>query len=164
MVDYAGVIKKAGIFDMDSVYNQVAPFFESKMFKVNEAEYKHKKGPYKGYNIEHKWEAKVQYDVYAGAEFTIKITLDDAYDVDVVVDNKKQVMTKGVITVKIEGNVKTDLKKKFDSPFKEKLKKIYEKILIKPRLDRYKNLIGQIGFEFYQQIKEKLEFEASKNG
>ncbi len=162
--DFKAFIKKTGIIDMAAVYNFVKDFFEGKGFKINEDKYIHKKGRYKGHNIEHQWEAKNNFDKYARALFKIKMRLEDAYDVEVEVDGKKQVMTKTYAKVEIVGNVEKDYKNRFESPTFKKLKKFYDEVLIKKKLEEYKQYLKDVGREFYDKMKDTLEVEVAKNG
>ena len=161
--DYKAIIKKTGIIDQKSTYEAVAAFFMDKGFRVTEDKYEHKKGNYKGWNIGHEWQVELKYDKFSRIMFKIKMKLEDAYDVDVSIDGKKYVMTKAYIKLETLGEIEKDYMKKFDSPFRQKLKKILEKVLLRETLEERKKYLIKVGKEFNDLMMEKLELEVNKN-
>ena len=116
-----------------------------------------------GKNIEATWNAFRKVTDYFKYTIEVKWRVVGLKDVEYQKDGKKLKTNTGSIEMKVKGTVIRDYEGKFDtSQFKSWMNKIYEKWLIKARIEQFEDQLLDFCDEFVDQSKAFMETEAQK--
>lgn len=154
-------IKWSGTFDVGDFYNKLKLWLfhegfgdENKNFK--EVKYVQRIKPY-GREIDLKWVGEKNVSDYFSYSITITMLIFALKDVEVPYNGRKVKMNSASIDIRLFADFIKNRKGKWKK--NSLMKKIYEKFIVKDRLDAYKiNLYHQI-YGFHDYIKEYLNLQ-----
>jgi len=156
---FSGKVKNTGIFDYKEFYRFCYVWLVDKGYFVTEKSYTEKIGA-NGKEVEIEWEARKKLSDYF--RNTIKVTwkIMGMTSVEVEENGKKVKMNKGQVELKVTGNLEKDYENKWESSaFTKFLRGIYDKYVIRVRIDQYEGKIFGDCDEFIAQAKAFLAVE-----
>jgi hypothetical protein len=129
---------------------------------VNEERYGEKvSGNARDINFE--WKAMKILSDYFKIEHTIRAEITGLTDVEVEIDGKKKKMNKGRIAMEIKGALLKDPESKWDShPTTRLLREIYDKYIIRGRVDAMEMKVADDVRAFKDQLKAFLELTGKR--
>jgi len=155
-------IKHAEIFDFKSIYNFVYEWLLSNEYIVAEKSYAEKIKP-NGKEIEIEWAALRKVSDYFRFFLKFRWFIVGMTDVEVIKDSVKVKMNKGVFELKISAYLEKDYENKWETSFFSKfLRGLYDRYIIKSRIEKYEDKIGGELKELIAQIKAFLALESSR--
>jgi hypothetical protein len=156
-------IKSTGPFNFREFYNFCFDWLgdETNLIVVEEKYIEKNSGDSKG--IEAAWTAFRKITDYFKYQVSVTWRVIDLHNVEYEKKGKKIKTNFGTVQIKIKGTVFRDYEGKFqDSPFNAFLNKIYEKWVIKSRIEHYEDKLIAECDEFLDQAKAFLAAEAQK--
>jgi len=159
---FKGKFKQKGIFDFKDFYAFAYDWLNGEGYNVTENVYSEEiTGDSKKIEIE--WVAKKKISDYF--RFVIKINwmIIGLKNVEVEREGKKLKMNSGQVEVKISGVLEKDYENKWeDHPFWKFLRGVYDRYIIRSRIEQYEDkLEGEVD-EFIAQCKAYLVLEGKK--
>lgn len=153
-----GKSKYAGFFDFKQVYNFLYSWFSDYEYDVEENSYSEKIKP-EGKEIEIAWTA--ERDITDYFRFVLNVRWLITGMTSQSVGGKK--LNKGNIEVKITGYLVKDYEEKWEATaFLKFLRDVYDKYIIKGRIEQYEDKISEEVDEILAQIKSFLALEAKR--
>jgi len=159
---FKGKIKQSGIFDFKEFYSFIYDWLKGEGYGVDEKVYSEKiAGDAKDIEIE--WEAKKKVSDYF--KFVIKVSwnISGMKKVKVKKEGKEINMNSGGVSIKFAAVLVKDYESKWeDAPIWKFLRGIYDRYIIKSRIDQYEDdLMGELD-ELIAQCKSFLAIEAKR--
>jgi len=159
---YKEKIKHKGTFVFKDFYTYTYDWLTGEDYKVTEKKYSEEiEGDAKKLEIE--WEAEKKVSDYF--RFLIKIDwkILRMKEIEVVKEGKKMKMNSGQVEMTIKGILVKDYESKWeDHPFWKFARGIYDRYIIKSRIDEYEDKIIEEANEFISQCKAFLVLEGKK--
>lgn len=147
-------IVKKGVFDINKIYKECKDWFSDSKYEYTEVD-KTTKTKDRGFEILYKVFGKRDLTDY----FQLRIEVDFLFEQtkEVQIDNKK--MFKGNVEMRMSAILITDWQKKWQkTKFSKFLQKVYEKHLIKKKIDSvYGGKCYLEGMDFFQNMKKAFE-------
>jgi len=159
---FTGKIKHKGVFDFSELYRFAYQWLIDKDYWVVEKVYSEKVTP-GGKGIEIGWEAKRKISDYFA--FTLKINwrVLGMKDVEVTKDGDKIKMNSGIPEIKVAAVLVKDYENNWaKSPFLNFLRTVYDRYLIRGRIDAYETKLHGEADEFLAQAKAFLALEGKR--
>ena len=156
-------LKQAGVFSFKDFYKFLYDWLvDEKQMNMKETEYKEKiKGDAKDIDI--KWEGYRELTDYFKFDIKVGYEIRNLKEVEVTQEGKKVKTNKGDIKIKLKGYLVRDYEGKFEkSGFMKFLREIYQKWVIKSRVDQFKEKIMGDCNDFLEQAKAYLDLEGKK--
>lgn len=156
---FSGKTKYTGIWDFKETYRFVYDWFIDKGYKIKEKGYSEKIKP-DGKEIEIKWEAKRKISDYF--RFVIKADwlILKMVEVEVEKEGKKIKMNKGYIELKFTAILEKDYEHRWENnAFIKFLRGVYDRYIIRGRIDKYEDEILDEVDEVIAQSKSFLTIE-----
>lgn len=154
-----GKVVQKGIFPFKDFYKFAYNLLREEDYKLIEKKYEEEiTGDSK--KVEIQWEAKKKISDYF--QFFIKVDWRflEMKDVEVVKEGKKVKMNSGIAEIKVAGILVKDYEHRWeDNPFWKFLRGIYDRYIIKSRIDKYEDKIKEEVDEFVAQCKSFLALE-----
>lgn len=147
-------IKKTGIFDLQKVYESIHSWFLANQYLYMEKEQTEKVLP-DGKEIVLVWFGFRKVDDYTKFWIYVTVLLWRGVDVVVEEDGKKVRKVKGDLEINFKSVLEKNYLNKFKSEF---LRILYEKYLIKNRLERQENKLREETYELNNAVKDRLRF------
>lgn len=146
-------IKAATVFDMSELYESMQRWFEHKGYDWKEVRYKHVDMPDGRTLTEIGWECTKKIDDYVSFVVTMgaQITLSDV-EVNMP-NNVKKKMNKGTIEAKFGAYLKKNVSVWEKRALGHLLGLIYEKILIRKRLEEYEKAMFAEIHTFFDEVR-----------
>ncbi|MFA5174547.1 MAG: hypothetical protein WC438_05190 [Candidatus Pacearchaeota archaeon] len=159
---FKGKVKQQGLWGFNDLYSFTYDWLNGEGYKVKEKTYSEKvSGDAKDIDIE--WEASKKVSDYF--KFTIKMAwkILGMKSVEVQRENKKVKMNSGIVEIKFSAVLIKDYESKWeDAPLWKFLRGVYDKYIIKSRIDDYEDkLLNELN-ELIAQTKAFLEIEGKK--
>ncbi|MDP1728770.1 MAG: hypothetical protein Q8L27_01035 [archaeon] len=150
-------IKHNGIFDFKETYRILFEWLIDKGYDLNEKGYKEVLQAGGAKEIEVDWDAVKKVSDYFKNQITIKFHPMGMTSVEVEVDGVKQKMNKGAMDIEIACTLLKDYEERWSNgPFVKFLRALYDKYLIRERVEQYEGkLIAEMN-EFVAQAKAFL--------
>lgn len=125
-----GTIRYVGVFDFDGLYEGIVEWFKRYRYQFFDSSYKHKvPSPY-GAEQELDWYGEKNETDFVKFRIDITVHIWEMTDVEVIQNNKKKVLTKGRMQIKLTGRVIFDWQDKFEKTwFTRMLRDIWVKWL-----------------------------------
>lgn len=150
-------IKAASVFDMGELYESMQRWFEHKGYAWKELRYKHIDRPDGGQTTEIGWECTKKIDDYVDFVVTMGAQIIVS-DVEVnLPNNAKKKMQKGSIEMKYTGYLKKNVSVWEKRALGHLLGLIYEKILIRKRLEEYEKAMFAEIHLFFDEVRLYLQ-------
>ena len=156
--EYSGKVKQKGIFHLKKFYNFAYEQLKYQGYDVHEKQYLVEMET-QGRKVEIAWVAKKKVSDYFQFEIKIDWIILRMNDMEVMQEGEKIKMQKGEPELKVKGNVIKDYESKWDTPFLEFVRRIYDDYIIRSRVDEYKDKIIDDSEEFIRKCKEYLTIE-----
>lgn len=156
---FSGKIKQKGIFDFKKFYNFAYDWLRDEGYKVIEKNYTEEiTGDSK--KIEIKWEAKKKVSDYFQFMIRTDWLILNLKNVEVQKEGKKVKMNSGKPELKIKGYLIKDYEHRWeDIPFFKLLRGIYDRYIIKSRVESYEDKVLDETEEYIAQCKSYLTIE-----
>ena len=157
---FGGKIKQDGLFDFKELYRFCHIYLEDAGYHKVEKEYSEKLvGAAKDIDI--KWEASKEISDYFRFIINFNFKIIGMVDVEVQKDNEKKKMNKGSVEIKIEGVLEKDYEHRWENnPFYKFLRTVYDRYIVKSRIESYETKLFEEIDEMIAQIKSFLVLEA----
>lgn len=156
---FTAKIKQKGIFDYPSFYRFCYEWLIEKGYFLIEKGYTEKIGA-GGKEVEIEWDATRKISDYF--KFQLKVTwhIIGMTDIEVQEDGKKIKMNKGYPEIKVQAVLLKDYEHRWEgNPFFKFLRGLYDRYIIRARIESYEAKIHQEGDEFLAQAKAFLALE-----
>ncbi|MEM0465316.1 MAG: hypothetical protein QXW97_01285 [Candidatus Pacearchaeota archaeon] len=161
-VVYRSKIKHSGIFSFSELYEFLYDWISEDGYRINEKKYSEKiSGETK--TIEIQWEADKKISDYF--KFSIKLdwTISGLKKVEVKKEDRKVTMNSGSIEIKYQATLLKDYESRWENhPFWKFWRGVYDKYIIRSRIDEYEEKISQEVLEIVQQTKAFLALETKR--
>jgi len=159
---FSGKIAQKGIFHFKDFYAFAYDWLIGEGYKVTEKKYEEEiTGDSK--KIEIKWEAKKKISDYF--RFLIKAhwRFVNLKEVEIVKEGKKEKTNSGTAEIKLQGILVKDYEHRWeDQPFWKFLRGIYDRYIIKSRIEEYQDKLKEEVEEFIAQCKSFLALEVKR--
>ena len=159
---FSGKFKQKGIFDFKDFYGFTYDWLKGEGYKVTEKVYSEEiTGDSK--KIEIDWECKKKVSDYFQFVIKVKWMVLGLKNVEVQREGKKLKMNSGQIEVKVGGVLVKDYEHKWeDHPSWKFLRGIYDRYIVKSRIDQYEGNLRDEVEEFIAQSKAFLVIEGKR--
>ena len=160
---FSSSMKSTGIFSFPDFYKFCYDWLtEETGLEIQENKYKEKlAGNEKFIDIE--WTGTKKVTDYFKFEIKVEFKIEKLLEVEMVKDNVKIKTNKGAVQIKIKGSLLRDYQGKFETTATRKwMRSIYEKWVIRPRIDEYEGKLAGECDEFLSQAKAFLDLEGKK--
>jgi hypothetical protein len=146
-----------GLFDFSALYAFAHSWFKDEDYGVDEERYEEKvSGSSRNLLIE--WKATKPLSDYFKIEHKVKFEIEGMTDVEVEVDGEKKSMNKGSIKLDIKSAMVIDPESKWDvKPYYRFLRDVYNKYIIRGRVENIKDKIGNDARGFKESLKQFLD-------
>ena len=156
---FEGKVKQTDIFDFKEMYNFLYKWLVDEGYKVDEKVYSEKVTA-GGKEIDIEWEAKKKVSDYFRFVIKPKWKILGMTSVDVERDGKKIGMNKGQVEIKVGAILEKDYESRWEnSAFLKFLRGVYDKYIIRARVEGYEKKIFGEADEFLAQMKSFLALE-----
>ena len=160
---FSSRVKFKGIFSFGDFYNFCYYWLSDDIgLRMMETKYTEKiTGDSKTIDI--KWRGEKEMTDYFRFDIEVDFRIDGLKKVEISQNGVKVESNTGSVEVKVKGILIRDYDGKFEtSAFRKFLRGIYEKWVIKPRIDEFKIKISEDCDEFLTQSKAYLDLEGKK--
>ena len=159
---FAGKLKHTGIFDYKEFYRFCYNWLIDKDYFLVEKEYT-EKIQQNGKEVVIKWEARRKISDYFRFFIKADWRILGMKDVEVVKDGNKLTLNKGEAEIKIEATVEKDYEHRWENTsFYKFLRTMYDRYLIRSRIEQYEMKIWGEANEFLSQMKSFLALEGNR--
>lgn len=150
-------IKHSGTFDFKETYRILFEWLMDEGYDVNEKNYKENIGAGGAKELEIEWVAVRKVSDYFRFMISAKWHIIGMTSVEVEIDGVKQKMNKGQFELEVKSVLIKDYEARWENkPFLKFLRTLYDKYLIRERVEQYEGkLIGEME-EFVAQCKAFL--------
>ena len=150
-------VRHIGIFDFKETYRILYEWLVDQGYDVNEKSYKENIGAGGAKELEIEWEAWKKVSDYFRFLLEIKWHPLGMTTVEVEIDGVKQKMNKGQFELEVKSTLIKDYESRWEGvPFFKFLRGVYDKYIIRERVEQYEGkLIGEMD-EFVAQCKSFL--------
>lgn len=156
---FSGKIKQSGIFDYKEFYRFCYQWLVDEGYKVIEKNYSEKITP-TGKEVEIEWEAKRKITDYFRFVLKIKWRIIGMTTVEVEEGGKKIKMNKGMPEIRLYAILEKDYEHRWESnAFSKFLRGLYDRYVIRARIEQFEGKIFSEGDEFLAQAKSFLTLE-----
>ncbi len=156
---FEGKVKQSGVFDFKELYNFCYNWLVDQGYLVIEKTYSEKIGA-SGKDVEIEWNATRKVSDYFRFAFSIKWRILGMTRVEVEKDGIKTKMDKGAPEIKVTAVLEKDYEHRWENnPFSKFLRGVYDRYLIRARIDQYETKIFSEADEFIAQMKSFLAIE-----
>lgn len=159
---FSGKIKQKGIFDFKDFYSYSYDLLIEEGYSVSEKVYSEEiTGDSKKIDIS--WEASKTISDYFKFSIKINWTIIGLKEVEVMKEGKKVKMNNASVEIKVKGVLVKDYENRWENhPFWKFLRGIYERYIIRSRIDDYESKLQGEAEEFIAQCKSYLALEGKK--
>lgn len=159
---YEGKVVHAGIFDFKTFYNYLYDFFTYYQYAVIEKKYSEKIKP-EGKDVEIEWLCLRKISDYFRFRIKVAIRILGMVTVEMQRDGIKTKRDKGEIEIKFSSALERDYEHKWETnPISKFLRGIYDKYIIKTRIEAYEDNLAAEVEEAIAQVKSFLALEGRR--
>jgi hypothetical protein len=159
---YSSKIKQTNVFDFKETYRFVYDWLVDNGYSVTEESYSEKVGA-GGKEIEISWSAKRKISDYFRFIISIDWRILGMTDTEVQKQGKKVKMNKGQIEIKVSGTLEKDYEDRWENnPLFKFLRGVYDRYIIKSRVESYEDKLSGDAEELIAQIKSWLALEGKR--
>ncbi|HLD15131.1 MAG TPA: hypothetical protein VJB94_00960 [Candidatus Nanoarchaeia archaeon] len=145
-------IAQRSMLDFAEFYSKIILWSNLRGFNFNEKEYRDQDDP-RGKQVEIIWEGSTDYDDYAKFTIEVQIRILGLNAVELEKNGSKLKTFKGDFTIKVNSYVTLDYNNDFQTPFKKFLRRIYDRFIVKDRIESYKKNLDGATQELVSEIK-----------
>ncbi|MEM2090005.1 MAG: hypothetical protein QXL88_02875 [Candidatus Pacearchaeota archaeon] len=159
---YNTKIVHSGIFDFKDLYNFLYEWFRSLEYIVLEEKYSEKIKP-TGKEVEILWLCLKKINDYLRFRIKVRIFIIKMVEVEITEEGVKIKKDKGDIEIKFAGFLEKDYENKWEqSPITKFLRGLYDKYIIKSKIESYEDKLAEEVDETSEQTKAFLALEGRK--
>ena len=159
---YGGKVVHSGIFDFKDVYRFLYEWFMYYSYVVMEKKYSEKIKA-EGKDIEIEWTCLRNISDYFRFRVKVTVRVMGMITVDVMRNGIKTKRDKGEIEINFSSGLERDYENKWEtSPIIKFLRGLYDKYIIKTRIEAYEDRLGVEKDEIIAQIKSYLALEGKR--
>ncbi len=156
-------VRYAGLFDFDGVYAAVIDWAKNYGYLWREERYKHKVPTLAGAEIQLDWAMSKEINEYYGYDFKLAVHTWDMVEVEVEIGDKKKILSKGIIEIKITASVTRDIQKIFSqNAFTRKLSEWYGQLFEKELSSVYWDTLNYRAQNLQSIIKNYFDMQSKK--
>lgn len=156
-------VRHVGIFDFKETYRILYEWLLDEGYDVNEKGYKEVMQPGNAKEIEIEWEAWRKVSDYFRFYIWVKFHPIGMTSVEVDIDGVKQKMNKGDFTIEVKCVLQKDYENRWENrPFMKFLRTLYDRYLIRERIESYEGKLISEMQEFLDQAKAFLSLTARR--
>lgn len=156
---FAGKIKQKGIFDFKEFYRFCYMWLVDKKYFLQEKEYSESITPV-GKEVKIIWEARRKISDYFAFLLKVNWRILGLKDVEVEQDGAKITLSKGEPEIKVTAILVKDYEKRWEtSSFYKFLRGLYDRYIVRARIEKYEEKIYMDADEFLAQAKAFLALE-----
>jgi hypothetical protein len=157
-----GKVKHDGIFDYKDVYRFLYTWLTDFEYIMEERNYTEKIKP-EGKEVEIHWIGKRKISDYFRFILKIDWLILGMTNVEIMKDNIKVKANKGVLEIKVTGFLEKDWENRWENTaYMRFLRGIYDKFIIRGRIETYEDKLAEEMDEFVSQMKAFLALEGLK--
>lgn len=158
---FEGKVRQIDIFDFKEMYNFLYKWLVDESYKVDEKVYSEKVTPV-GKEVDIEWEAKKKISDYFRFVLKPKWKILGMTTVEVDKGGKKVTMNKGQVEIKVAAVLEKDYEARWEtSGFLKFLRGVYDKYIIRARIEGYERKLFGEADEFLAQMKAFLALEGA---
>jgi len=159
---FTGKVKHKGIFDYPELYRFCYKWLTEKDYWVVEKKYSEKVTP-GGKEVEIEWDSSKKVSDYFRFKLKVDWRIIGMKDIEVQKDGEKLPMNKGSFEIKLGATLEKDYESRWEkNPFLKFLRGIYDKYIIRGRIEQYEAKLYGEGDEFLAQVKAFLALVGTK--
>lgn len=159
---YEGKVVHSGIFSFKDIYNFLYDWFTSYQYAVIEKKYSEKIKA-EGKDIEIEWLCLRKISDYFRFRIKVGIRIIGLVAVEATREGIKVKRDKGEIEVKISSYLERDYEHRWESnPITKFMRGLYDKYIIKTRIESYEDALGSEVDEAIAQVKSFLALEGKR--
>jgi len=156
-------IRHTGVFDFKELYRILFEWLVDQGYDVNEKQYKEIIGAGNAREIEVEWKATRKVSDYFKFMLEMKWHLLGITNVEVEIDGKKQKMQKGQFEIEVRSTLLKDYEERWTkTPFVKFLRGLYDKYIIKERIEAYEAKIVSEMDMFIAECKSFLALSGAR--
>lgn len=156
---FSGKIRHVGIFNFKEFYRFCYVWFIDKEYWITEKNYT-EKITQTGKEIEIEWNCLRKISDYFRFYINIKWRIVGMKDVEVEQNGKKIIMNKGDVEIRLSSILEKDYEHRWENnAFYKFLRTMYDRYLIRSRIEQYENKIYEEADEFLAQAKAFIALE-----
>lgn len=156
---FEGKVKQTDIFDFKEMYNFLYKWLVDEGYKVVEKNYSEKVTA-NGKELDIEWEAKKKVSDYFRFVIKPKWKILGMTSVEVERNGKKVSMNKGKVEIKVGAVLEKDYEARWENnPFFKFLRDVYNRYIIRARVEEYERKLFKEADEFLAQMKSFLALE-----
>ncbi len=159
---WGGKVKHTGIFSFSELYEFVYDWCMDEGYKVREKKYSEKiLGESKVIEIE--WECDKRVSDYFKFRFKLQWMITGLKKIEVKKDDQKITMNSGAVEIKYTATIYKDYESRWENqPIWKFLRGVYDRYIIRPRIDYYEDKVEDDLRELITQTKAFLALESKK--
>jgi len=159
---FSGRVIQKGIFNFKDFYSFAYDWLIGEGYNVTEKKYEEEiSGDSK--KVEIKWEAKKKISDYFTFLIKVHWRFLQLKEIEVVKEGKKEKMNSGTAEIKPQAILVKDYEHRWeDQPIWKFLRGIYDRYIIKSRIDEYEDKLKEEIEEFLAQCKSYLSLEGKR--
>jgi hypothetical protein len=155
-------LESVNLFTFNDFYSYCYAWFVEEGYKVNEEKYSEKVNGDKR-DITFEWKAGKEINDYYKVESSIKFEISGLEDVEAEIDGKVKKTNKGKIKLDIKALLVIDHKNNWTStPFLTFIRGIYDKFIIRERLNEYEENVVRSFRTFKEELKAYLDISGKR--
>jgi hypothetical protein len=156
---FEGKIKQTHIFNFKELYTFLFKWLADEGYLMFEKNYSEKVTP-TGKEVEIEWEARKKVSDYFRNLLVVKWRILGMTSVDAEENGKKVKLDKGQVEIKTTATLEKDYESRWENnAFSKFLRGVYDKFVIRNRIDQYQEKIYKDADEFLAQAKAFLALE-----
>ncbi|MGB9708137.1 MAG: hypothetical protein ACPLXC_02310 [Candidatus Pacearchaeota archaeon] len=159
---YEGKVVHAGIFSFKDVYNFLYDYFTDQLYTVIEKKYSEKIKA-EGKDVDIEWLCLRKISDYFRFRIKVTIRIVGLTAVEAIREGVKVKRDKGEIEVKFSSYLERDYEHKWESnPLSKFMRGIYDKYIVKTRIEAYEDALATDVDEVIAQLKSYLALEGRR--
>lgn len=159
---YSGKVKHSGIFSFSELYEFLYDWVNDEGYKVKEKKYSEKiLGDIKTVEIE--WSVEKKISDYFKFQIKMQWLITGLKKIEVKKEDKKVTMNSGTVEIKFKAILQKDYEARWENnPFWKFWRGVYDKYIIRSRIDEYEDKIEEELLDLIAQTKAFLALEARR--
>lgn len=145
-------IAQRSFLDFGEFYTKLLLWSNLRGYNFKETEYRDQE-ELRGKQVEILWEGSSKYDDYAKFVIQVQIRILGLSQVELEKNGAKVKTFKGDFTIKVSSHVVIDYNEEYNTPFNKFLRRLYDRFIIKDRIESYKTNLDNDTQEFIGEIK-----------
>ncbi|MEK6904194.1 MAG: hypothetical protein AABW87_01225 [Nanoarchaeota archaeon] len=146
-------VKTVTVLDFEDFYKKLWRWFNYNNYGLTETEYRDIDVAGGGKQLEIRWEASKEVDSYASYVITADFLILNMKDVEIERNGIKTKLNKATYELRLTAYVEKDPGNKFSGPFMSRVRHIYDKYIIRTRMEDYREKLREEADAFIGEVK-----------